>query len=247
MHTPVPTDVPCRHLPDALATAIAIGHDTDTVAAIAGALLGARWGVSAVPAEWRRIVHGWPDRRAQELVELAALTVNGGRPDRSGWPGVARIDYSSDPGSDTWVRHPHDEGVWIGGIGALDALPEGVDAVVTLCRYGAQQVPADLAHVAFRLIDTDAADNPNLDFVIDDAARTVRQLREEGRTVLLHCVAGRSRTPTVAARYGVLLGRPLAEALDAVVEALPYAAPNPSFRRALARLSAADRTVGGRV
>jgi ADP-ribosyl-[dinitrogen reductase] hydrolase len=37
------------HLVDALAAAIAIGDDTDTVAAIAGGLLGARYGASAVP------------------------------------------------------------------------------------------------------------------------------------------------------------------------------------------------------
>jgi ADP-ribosyl-[dinitrogen reductase] hydrolase len=43
--------------------AIAIGHDTDTVAAIAGALAGAKYGASAVPAARRQIVHGWPDER----------------------------------------------------------------------------------------------------------------------------------------------------------------------------------------
>ena len=40
---------PCDHLQDALHAAIRIGDDTDTVAAIAGGLLGARWGASAVP------------------------------------------------------------------------------------------------------------------------------------------------------------------------------------------------------
>jgi len=32
--------------------------------------------------------------------------------------------------------------------------------------------------------------------------RLIGQLRNEGRTVLVHCVAAPSRTPTVAARYG---------------------------------------------
>ena len=40
-------------LPDGLAAAVRAGDDTDTVAAIAGALLGARHGASAVPPEWR--------------------------------------------------------------------------------------------------------------------------------------------------------------------------------------------------
>ena len=48
------------HLVRALEAAVRGGRDTDTVAAIAGALLGARWGASAVPARWRRRLHGWP-------------------------------------------------------------------------------------------------------------------------------------------------------------------------------------------
>lgn len=39
----------------AIRRAIRIGGDTDTIAAMAGALAGARWGLSAVPEEWRRI------------------------------------------------------------------------------------------------------------------------------------------------------------------------------------------------
>ena len=155
------------------------------------------------------------------------------------------MDYLFDPGFATCVPHPHDDGVWIGGMGALDALPDYVDAVVTLCRYGAEQVRPGLEHVAFRLIDTDDADNPNVDFVIDDAARTVARLRDEGRTVLLHCVAAHSRTPTVAARYAVLRGQPPEAALRDVVAALPNARPNRAFRRALERLAAASDD-GGR-
>jgi len=69
------TPVSDRHLEEALHNAVRIGSDTDTVAAIAGALLGARWGASAVPATWRHVVHGWPSRTGDELVELARRTV----------------------------------------------------------------------------------------------------------------------------------------------------------------------------
>jgi ADP-ribosylglycohydrolase len=77
VHTPVPADTPSRHLPDSLITAVRIGYDTDTVAAIAGALLGARWGFDAVPPEWRRIAHGWPGRRGQDYAALADKIVAG--------------------------------------------------------------------------------------------------------------------------------------------------------------------------
>ena len=48
------------HLVESLRTAIRIGDDTDTVAAIAGGLLGARWGVNAIPQRYADAVHGWP-------------------------------------------------------------------------------------------------------------------------------------------------------------------------------------------
>jgi len=58
---------------------VRIGDDTDTVAAIAGALLGARWGASAVPDAWRRMLHGWPGLRADDLGQLALLTAQHAR------------------------------------------------------------------------------------------------------------------------------------------------------------------------
>src|SRR5207302_11556 len=78
--TPVPADDPangsfaCLHLQHALAAAVRAGDDTDTVAAIAGGLLGARWGASAVPFGWRCAVHGWPGLRSRDLQRLALLT-----------------------------------------------------------------------------------------------------------------------------------------------------------------------------
>jgi ADP-ribosylglycohydrolase len=45
-------------LEDGLQTAVAIGGDTDTVAAIAGSLLGAVHGASAIPAKWLEDVWG---------------------------------------------------------------------------------------------------------------------------------------------------------------------------------------------
>jgi len=46
------------HLRAALEEAVRGGRDTDTVAAIAGGLLGAAYGYSAVPFEWRQHLHG---------------------------------------------------------------------------------------------------------------------------------------------------------------------------------------------
>lgn len=59
------------HLRQGLEAAVRGGNDTDTVAAIAGALLGATYGASAVPEEWLQILHGWPGKRADDLISMA--------------------------------------------------------------------------------------------------------------------------------------------------------------------------------
>lgn len=69
------------HLAAALEAAVRGGRDTDTVAAIAGGLLGAAYGASAVPAEWRAALHGWPGLQADDLVALADRIVAGPRSD----------------------------------------------------------------------------------------------------------------------------------------------------------------------
>lgn len=74
-HTQLPVDRPERHLEAALQNAVRIGDDTDTVAAIAGSLLGARWGASAIPRGWVKAVHGWPGYRARDLSRLAGAAL----------------------------------------------------------------------------------------------------------------------------------------------------------------------------
>jgi ADP-ribosylglycohydrolase len=59
------------HLRRSLESVVRGGGDTDTVAAIAGALLGAAHGASTVPTAWRRSLHGWPGLAGGDLTELA--------------------------------------------------------------------------------------------------------------------------------------------------------------------------------
>ncbi len=52
---------------EALRAAVRAGGDTDTTAAITGGLVGALHGFSALPAEWDRLVHGWPGLHLADL------------------------------------------------------------------------------------------------------------------------------------------------------------------------------------
>lgn len=72
-----PIEGPIEGPTEGVHAAVRIGDDTDTVAAIAGTLLGARWGASAWPSPWREAVHGWPGRRAEDLEAVARALVGG--------------------------------------------------------------------------------------------------------------------------------------------------------------------------
>jgi len=229
VRTPVPREDPgagvfrADHLRLGLEAAVRGGGDTDTVAAIAGGLLGGAHGLSAVPARWRLMLKGWPGLNTRGLVHLATQIVGGG-------PNVSSY------GSHLAVVHPHDGDVWIGAEGALRQLPARVDAVVSLCRVADGDIPADVEQLDVRLIDK-VGRNPHLDFVLLDTVQAIERFRADGRRVFLHCAHAQSRTPTVAALYGARRqGLDIDRALAEVCAALPAADPNPDFRAALRRL-----------
>ena len=226
--TPVPDDAPerasypCQHLQHALHNAVRIGNDTDTVAAIAGGLLGAYWGQSAIPLTWVRRVHGWPGLRARDLVRLAVLTANRGRSDHSGWPAGERFGYGER--RRPAVRHPMDHEVFLG---TENTSEHDATAIVSLFRRGRLDVPfqgiAPENHLEVRLLDLEEpAANPNLAFTLADTAAVIAELRAEGHRVLVHCVAAQQRTPTVAVAYAVARGATPEEARRMVAEALPH-------------------------
>lgn len=165
--TPVPLEDPgaeafrVNHLRLALEAAVRGGGDTDTVAAIAGGLLGAAYGASAVPSRWRLALQGWPGLTTRGLVRLADRIVDKGKPDRFDYT------YAGFPEARKAVRHSHDEKVWIGGVAALRKLQADVDAVVSLCRVADEYLPGEAQHLDVRLIDQ-VGENANLDFVLLD-------------------------------------------------------------------------------
>ena len=80
--------LPSDHLSAALRQAARSGGDTDTVAAIAGSLLGARWGAAAIPRSWLDVLHGRrtydePALTGGDLEAMARLAVRGGPADGS--------------------------------------------------------------------------------------------------------------------------------------------------------------------
>jgi ADP-ribosylglycohydrolase len=237
--TAVPGDDPAAgsfragHLRLALEEAVRGGRDADTVAAIAGGLLGGAYGASAVPAPWRLQLHGWPGLRSRDLIALAAAAAAG----KAG----ARPVYGGGDRPAVTVAHPDDPGLLLADVAALRDLPPAVTAVVSLCPVGQQEQEAILAQTPHWLQvmladDDDPAENQNLDFVLDDTVSAIEGLRAGGHVVLVHCVAAYSRTPAVGALYAMRrTGASPGDAIAAMERSLPEADPADAFRAALQR------------
>ena len=181
--------------------------------------------------------HGYPGLRGERLVELAHLAANKG-PGVYDWPLADHIDYSIYGSAKTLVQHPYDDGVWLADASALDDLPDDSHGRrQPLPPRPASRSRPDLEHVGYRLIDhADPAVNPNLDFMLADAARTIATLRDEGH--VSSCTAspprvGRrpSESPTPCCAASTAPRRS-----SAVCAVLPAARPNAGFRAALKRL-----------
>lgn len=79
------------HYRRALEAAVRGGGNTDAVAGVAGGLLAARWGLVAVPNEWRRLVQGWPGLRGADLVRLSVLAAHAHDTNAAGEPEGFRL------------------------------------------------------------------------------------------------------------------------------------------------------------
>ena len=224
----------------ALEFAVRAGYDTDTVAAIAGSLAGAKYGLTAVPAVWRLKLHGWPGITQQQLVEATYLALNAGQTYDSGWPMADKFHYGAQYSDRGWLeRHPIDQELWLGGVDSLANLPDSVTAVVSLCRIGKTEVPYRIKDkLEVLLIDSHkATSNLDLEFAFANTADAIARLRAEGHEVFLHCVQSQSRTPAVAIAYGMrALGQSLQAAQASVREALTEAYPNEAFINTLEKL-----------
>jgi ADP-ribosyl-[dinitrogen reductase] hydrolase len=237
-HTTAASEPRCLHFQHALDAAVRVGNGSDAVAAIAGSLLGARWGSTAVPIRWRALLHGPTGYGTTDLVRLAVLAARRGIADELGWPSAADVtdwyvaNYDIQPFE---IPLPDDPGVILGN--SVSATTADADVVVSLCRIGTD-VAARVgeAHEIMVVDSPRRAHNPNLDFVLRDTADAIVAWRDAGQTVFVHCAAGVSRTTAVAAAYlARRLGCSGLEALQRVTAAHPAAQPNEGFVEALER------------
>lgn len=236
-HTPRPPHHPARntlaaqHLHHTLQAARQHPHP-DTLLHTA-ALATAHWGFSALDPHSLRAL----GNDLHPLTERALSTLHGHRPQL--WPHQpirTRTDLRLPPFT---TPHPHDGGVSLGNIDHLRTAPAAPTAAVSLCRTH----PSDAPHldptqwVRVWLHDRAGA-NPNLHHTLAQAAQAIADLRAQGHHVFVHCWAGASRTPAVAALYAIThLGAHPRTALARTITAVGGHLDNPSLAHAVADLA----------
>jgi ADP-ribosyl-[dinitrogen reductase] hydrolase len=179
----------------AVRACVAAGDDADTTAAICGGLVGALTGVSAIPANWIAMLHGWPGVTYDSLMRLSLRVVGlSGAGEDVSWAHKARIGALK-PSFRTAL--PSDPDVTLGNADTLLSLEDHV-AVVSLCRIGREQVRPS-HHLQVWL--SDSSRNRYAHEVLSGVADQIHQWRQTGRHVFVHCAAGESRTPAAAAAY----------------------------------------------
>ena len=244
-HAKVPVDrpdlrlFPAQHFAIALERAVRCGGDTDTVAAIAGQILGAKWGSTAIPLKWRRLLHGYPNMNNRDLMELAVLTVDKGQVDNVGWPSIDVVDDSHWPGSRTVEVAAVNSHITAGGHSALQNHPAGMGAAISLCRVGRNETELDSKdHIQVMIMDMEGRDNnSNIAFTFNEIAQQIEEFFNEGKHVVVHCVQAQSRTPSALIAFCMnRFGWSYEDALETVKKTFPDAAPINAFTSALQSL-----------
>lgn len=173
---------------DAIAKAINIGGDTDTVAAVTGAIAGALYGVDSIPARWVTRMngeipgthYGHMDYDAlNKFIHDAILNVNADN--------LTRMETSAKP-----TRLDRDVELYAANLPGVAESDDDSFHLVSLCRTGGLTKKFDNRRNFF-IIDTPGA-NPHLAQTVAEAIDTIDAWLDAGEKVVVHCHAGRSRT-----------------------------------------------------
>lgn len=119
------------------------------------------------------------------------------------------------------------ERLFVGSLRDAEALassnPHGITTVITLCSEPVRAKSQAINYLRFPIDDTRALPAPRFDAIINAVADYIPR-----GTVLLHCSAGASRSPILAAAWMHAVGyKPIDKALMEIARLRPILDPSP--------------------
>ena len=181
---------------DAVIAAINLGGDTDTVAAVTGAIAGAVYGLQGIPSRWVTAVNGSLRRPTGVVAEYNAM----------GLHDLARALLGRGPATRTEPEAPRGPQVVASarsGAAVLAANLEGANespdhmAVVSMCIVDDRFADREHRREVYMRDEEGPLQNPLLGFAVRDAVEAVEAFTAAGHDVVVHCHGGRSRTGLV--------------------------------------------------
>jgi ADP-ribosyl-[dinitrogen reductase] hydrolase len=200
---------------DVVTAVIDLGKDTDSVAAVTGALAGAKFGIQSIPSRWVTYLHGQVTDADGTIHHYDHLALQRLALSLAGQPSVD--DLADEPAMEPREVMP---GLWASNRSGARTVPDDW-AVVSLCRID-QSMRRPIRREAY-LIDKPGDHNAALATVVDDVLDSIDALLAERRQVLVHCHGGRSRTGLVLAAQMMRHGRSLADAQALLAKTWPDA------------------------
>jgi len=174
---------------DVVVAAIELGGDTDTVATVAGAIAGARDSVQSIPSRWLTYINGELET-PEGLVQFDNASLQDFARSLIGRGPVPAT--TAEPAAGPTQVAP---GLHAANLFGATSVPVSW-GVVSLCRtFGAFD-----GHAARRevyLIDQSGPANADASTAVRDAVDAIDAFLADGRTVVVHCHGGHSRTGLV--------------------------------------------------
>ena len=170
---------------DAVVRAVNRGNDADTVACVAGAIAGAIYSEQTIPGRWVAYVHGTITQ------EDGAAKVYGVEDLENVARGLAGIGTKPPRPEPKLGPTQVDERLYAANRSGARDCPRDW-AILSLCRTERWFVDREVRRQWYIVDET--VGNSHLDYVVDEAVASIDALLDEGRTVLVHCEGGRSRT-----------------------------------------------------
>ena len=128
------------------------------------------------------------------------------------------------------------ERLLVGGINDAErrapAIPDGITSVITLCSDAVKNRASSINYIQLPIADARPISVAKFDSILDAIAKNVRW-----GTVLLHCFAGLSRAPILAAAWMHVVGyKNIEAALLEISELCPIINPSPVLLKSVKEL-----------
>ena len=180
---------------EAIAAAIDLGGDTDTVAAVTGALAGALYGLQQIPVRWVTHVNGRLKRPDGSWANYANASLHDLARELLGLSPAYRTPTEAAVGPAVVGSATTGATVWAANLEGA-TLASADMAVVSMCITD-QRFAMHPHRREVYMRDEEGEKNSALGFAVTEAVAAIEANLADGRDVVVHCHGGRSRTGLV--------------------------------------------------